>query len=1419
MVIKRLFLSNSIDAGISFRHDSSTKFKITRKKDPHGIYFYHLENISRHEKIQIPNFLLERVRATIEEITNRNDTIEPIEPIEQPIYFKDKCHYKITTDKNDLKKIFIMDEEPEKGSTGFISFNRDGLTTLTKLLFDKKLEHPNDTLSRIIAYHKLFQFSFSDASESITSDLVLKHGILSEVENFTPALGMALDKNEKVETVHSKKNTTRPPSGDIKSSPKATIFQSHLAEKKRVDEHRVDYEKLFSSNEGHGQKFREKLRESLAKNEKVEKRNQFFAPILADTIKKYAPVPFKCEYTTDEINELRTSFLGDRHAEYFLGIEICDCLFRRNRQLKTFRFPLYYMKVNIKESGRFIYIEPRDDNTLFLNHMALANIIENFGQHQNGTNNVDTFFKTLRAQQIEISGSFDRIYLARHLPYNLDVFDKTRDLLLGPPHENGMGGLLSILKIIGIECDLDSVFLYKTPKINTPTSKASEYDLDQLLEQAYSTPDKFYRSLLGQFLSPSTKRKYKNKEPFCETSLSPGHPTPSYKKLVDKLNRDNILLLEGPPGTGKTFSIMNLLIHAINEKKKILIVSDKEGALHALNEKVEEYLVGKDFESNSSKHLIFLWRHARKLIDQVAAQDKPLSQFASDLKAQLCLDLSDKISNDPSINYKDEINCIDNEIKQLTNKIDDIMLLRLNNLDSNESVSPKKLHATTIQDINELIAFLQFIGPTNPDNIKLVSNFINDRKFLSKEAPELARDLLNIDSEKPTVKLEEALNSLLAIIKAKPKNRERLTNALSLCKNETLRIYLDKTWHKHFGIKSKIQNSLVKLGSLFRYPLLRKLNRISRVIKNQLAFIKLESKLPKAVWKELKIIHHALTDGGNNKIPLTLELCQFATKDNADSSISSNELIQDLLEKIDSLQEKRDQSIKLLFIQNLKEIITSLFISSSSSSGRKTSPLTTISATLDGLKECQTLDDGTALWHDLQNSLYQTFPIWLCRKQNVSFLFPCHEQLFDLIIVDEATQCRVDDALPLLYRAKKFLVVGDEKQTVLAKDSVVDDYLFSEFDLDEHLRTTQARGLKGGGSNIFSLIKGIKESSVMLDEHYRCPPEIIEFSNKYVYNNELRTMKWNVNSNRTVTVSNAEFAASSSVRIDKGQFKGIETEMIDRFFEYIESEIIKIEKERGRKINVTTDVAICYFLLKNRPYIEKIANNHLSKWQRGDQILHGAGAALQGKERDYIFYLWDINRGNMMAFKQGDEPDKRKGELNVLMSRPKERSFHYLHKNFAELDHHKSTITDYLWKKYHSSKLMDEKKFIERKTKPTSDFTPWRRYSGQLIEALLEKLISDKDKKQFISYKKSYSVIVGDPNYRVDLIISNKDKHLGVVDLAGFNIERENGDDVVDYYFQLKRAAPEITPIFIFIHELTLKNLEIVPRIIKLIKY
>ena len=341
----------------------------------------------------------------------------------------------------------------------------------------------------------------------------------------------------------------------------------------------------------------------------------------------------------------------------------------------------------------------------------------------------------------------------------------------------------------------------------------------------------------------------------------------------------------------------------------------------------------------------------------------------------------------------------------------------------------------------------------------------------------------------------------------------------------------------------------------------------------------------------------------------------------------------------------------------------------------------------------------------------------------------------------------------------------------------------------------------------------------MLDEHYRCPPEIIHFSNKYVYGDELKTMQWkDQSSGPSVFVDFSEQKAPASKRQASGKWKGIETQMFDRFLNFVEQEIRNIEKETGKKLNLETDVALCYFLLKNEPYAKRVKNEFLMKLNRGSDILDGAGAALQGKERDYIFYYWDVTSSNMMAFKQGDDELKRKGELNVLMSRPKIRAYHYLHGSFAKLDHGKASITDYLWRKLQtqnegSGKAGENKEFVKRISRPGDDYFPWRRSSGDLMEEILRFVLprcTDESGKTIVNHKilTQSSVVVGDPNHKVDLMVippgpkKNRSPAVGIVDISSFEKTENCEEEIVDYFFQLKRASPKIDPVFMFIHEL-----------------
>lgn len=129
-----------------------------------------------------------------------------------------------------------------------------------------------------------------------------------------------------------------------------------------------------------------------------------------------------------------------------------------------------------------------------------------------------------------------------------------------------------------------------------------------------------------------------------------------------------------------------------------------------------------------------------------------------------------------------------------------------------------------------------------------------------------------------------------------------------------------------------------------------------------------------------------------------------------------------------------------------------------------------------------------------------------CREAVPAWVMPLHRVwdtvypspgMFDVIIVDEASQCGLE-ALPLFYLGKKILIVGDDKQISpdavgLPRDSV--HRLMEEF-----LHDFQFKSSFDIESSLFDhgkLRYGTRR--ITLREHFRCMPEIIRFSNDLCY--------------------------------------------------------------------------------------------------------------------------------------------------------------------------------------------------------------------------------------------------------------------------------------------------------------------------------
>lgn len=112
--------------------------------------------------------------------------------------------------------------------------------------------------------------------------------------------------------------------------------------------------------------------------------------------------------------------------------------------------------------------------------------------------------------------------------------------------------------------------------------------------------------------------------------------------------------------------------------------------------------------------------------------------------------------------------------------------------------------------------------------------------------------------------------------------------------------------------------------------------------------------------------------------------------------------------------------------------------------------------------------------------------------------------MFDYLIVDEASQASLVSSALAMSCARNIVVVGDDKQLPDIKekeiDKVLNDRLIKKFKIDDEYNYLNH-------SLLSSFIKGYKNApSILLREHYRCHPKIINYCNKKFYNNELIVM-------------------------------------------------------------------------------------------------------------------------------------------------------------------------------------------------------------------------------------------------------------------------------------------------------------------------
>lgn len=243
--------------------------------------------------------------------------------------------------------------------------------------------------------------------------------------------------------------------------------------------------------------------------------------------------------------------------------------------------------------------------------------------------------------------------------------------------------------------------------------------------------------------------------------------------------------------------------------------------------------------------------------------------------------------------------------------------------------------------------------------------------------------------------------------------------------------------------------------------------------------------------------------------------------------------------------------------------------------------------------------------------LLDAFPCWCVTTYAVSDSLPLKPGMFDVAIIDEASQCDIASCFPIMYRAKKTVVVGDDKQLphLSFLEKAKEQSFLSQYGIpDKYQLMWRFRT-----NSMFDLADYYSMNSVMLDEHFRSLPPIINFSNKEFYNDRIRVMKKDSSTDTAIDIIKVPDG-----KVDMDATRNLPE--IEALVKTLHEIIIEDEKNNSDKpvsIGIISPFRAQVEQLKIS--VPKVLSDYMIKKH---QIEIGTAHTFQGDERDIILMSW-----------------------------------------------------------------------------------------------------------------------------------------------------------------------------------------------------
>lgn len=1119
----------------------------------------------------------------------------------------------------------------------------------------------------------------------------------------------------------------------------------------------------------------------------------------------------------DEVKDLdnNKSILDKQDFYLYFG----DISFKNNK------YPLFYIPINLVRIQESYQLE--FDSQIYVNKKALEYIAQEFNKDRQARGTLKTVSERI-------------IYLSQHTE---DLHDVLGNIISEIQAFFELKGTINfhqgeLMQAKGVEVSISNALNFA---LFDKSDEALVNDYEEILTEIDADGGDLstaFHQLLADFLQNNPESVGQEVEKEWDESDTPSKlvaqsPIPLNAEQLQILRaisneKSKYIIVEGPPGTGKSHTITAIIFNAILNAKSVLVLSDKKEALDVVEKNITETMNKVRFDQDFQNPILRLGKTgntysqilSKTSITAIKTQHRAAKALMEDLDANIeksTNSLRDDIELE-TISYGD----IDiNEIKEYIELESKYSNTKKFLFDLDE-VSGNSLGGFGVGSIRDAIVAFDQISSSKefskickilrhkPLTFEEFSDEIESLALVSKAIANLMNHSgFKKDLIESFVELKKDSSTLLQSYIAEYQSQKKFLFGYTFTKSKVAEI--DNRFASDFPLRNESSASQMKLAedALTSLKLIEIASKqINSELQTDLDFVALIHQVMVLSdlrdWMvqigevaEMCLQLESLTD----QYPKTMK--KFGIDLNDVETISDNKLIK-------ANQDEFNQQIR--FVQ-LKETIRKEFsdIPNLDYAGVKKSIeqllITKVAHQLDGRvinfyennkNDAETLKNIIKLKQKFPKEqfgkLSNAFPCILAGIRDFAEYIPLHHQMFDLLIIDEASQVSLAQAFPALIRARKVLILGDRKQfsNIKANQARFDtnrDYLSRlESSFKSNVSKDPAQLIRLGKFNIktsvLDFFEFISNYSMQLTKHFRGYKEIISYSNKFFYRGSLQVMK--------IRAKNIE---------DVIKFTFVKPANTDETFantnmaeiEFIQSELLRLKAEKNE---------MSVGIITPHTNQQKLLVEHIGKMPERDYFIDNFKLKImtfdtcQGEERDIIYYsmvateksdkLWGVFIKDLNNVDIEEDGQIKAQRLNVGFSRGKEQIHFVLSK---PLDKFSGSIGEAL--RHYAFELEEAKR--ERSVAETDQSS---KMEPEVLNWFYQTEFWIKNKKQinFVpqfeigKYLKQLDPSYSHPFYKVDFLVAYSDpngrEQKIVLEYDGFSEHFQSSDWVNEFNFE-----------------------------------